>query len=365
MAIELNVFVAGSKALEAERDLFRIEAQNVQVKYKNKGVNARINVVTYESFSRLMRQGVCPQDVYNKYISESADIVFFILDGNVGGITQKEYDVAETAFKKNKSKKPVMGVFSRVNDVYNEDVEKIRERINNLHQYWCDYKDIANLRAHIRECFESEIDSRLKRRVRWVATITAIILGFALLGVYPSNQNLEPKIPLVTDEVSDASHYLQVEDELVSKGQLKIDVKDSGVTVKYRIQEEHSQEKSGDLCEDTILYPKTNCSITIWAYNKAGVEICQNSYSFDMCRFVQYAIKAKNRDVAKLFGEKVELIISDDNSDISLEPIRDLYEYITRLGYNIVSIPSMLGGDTSWDILSDEYPQISTIKLAK
>ena len=55
------------------------------------------------------------QEHYNRFIREKSDIVFFVFDGQVGGITETEFEVAKNAYK------------SSTNHQCNEQILKLQE----------------------------------------------------------------------------------------------------------------------------------------------------------------------------------------------------------------------------------------------
>ena len=363
MRLELNIFVAGSKALEKERDLFRIEAQNIQVKYKNNGVDVRINIITYESFSIIMSPGTNPQDVYNDYIGKTADIVFFILDGNIGGITRLEYDTAEASFLSKNSNKPVMGVFYKEGEKRNSDIEYIKKQIDKLHQYWCDYKNIDNLKSLIRACLEQEIDKRLRklRKSIFITTIVIItvisVLAWAISNTPTSKSDDNIKI-----NAQQEVNVVPIIDNLALDGQLKIDAP-SGTIVKYCLKDILGNTIEGTIENSCVLYPKTNCSITIYGY-KENEKLYEYEYNFNFCKFIETAIKSKKFNLVKnLFNNRVELILSNDMMDVSTEPITDIYGYL-QMAYSIASV-SVEDGDLSKDLFHCKYPLIKSVKLIK
>ena len=364
MKLELNIFVAGSKALEKERDLFRIEAQNTQVKYKNNGDDVRINIITYESFSIIMSPGTNPQDVYNNYIGKTADIVFFILDGNIGGITRQEYNTAEASFLNKNSNKPVMGVFYKEGETQNSDIEYIKKQIDKLHQYWCDYKNIDNLKSLIRECLEREIDERLrkKRKLIFITAIVLITVVSILALVINPNSTSESK-DNIKIEVQKEVNEVPITDNLALDGQLKIDVP-SDTIVKYRINDILGNIIEGTIKNSCVLYPKTNCSITIYGY-KEDNKLYEQEYNFDFCKFIEIAIRSKKFDLVKsMFNNRVELILSNDIVDVSTEPLADIYEYLA-MSYGITVVFVEEGDNNSKDLFCCKYPLIKAVKLIK
>lgn len=156
---KINVFVAGAKALRRERDAV-ISALNKVSSLSRTGYT--FNVKTYESFERsLTEKG--RQAEYNDYISEDADYAIFILDNTVGGITYDEFHVALNAY--NTKQRPQIYVYSHIprisqvlfqsllGRVQGAEVKTIIDHLTAIGQYYIEYSDIDDLKAHIAQDF--------------------------------------------------------------------------------------------------------------------------------------------------------------------------------------------------------------------
>lgn len=142
----LKLFVAGSKELSNERNLFKIIANDLQAEMGNRGRNgAHIEVRTFENFDYFFGEHLKgAQESYNQYIATDADAVFFVFDDKVGGVTREEFDVAYEAFKSYGH--PRICVFSKLTtDQSNEDIAKLRKLCSDVGQYYTDYVDQADL----------------------------------------------------------------------------------------------------------------------------------------------------------------------------------------------------------------------------
>lgn len=151
---QINVFFAGSKALQTERDIYSNVISQLQTKWKDNN----IHLYGY-SFQNFEHEFVFDghQCTYNEFIKRYSDIVLFVLNGNVGGKTQEEFDIAVSSFKLHL--RPLIYVYSRVSDIHNEDVEITRERINEESQYWQDYSD----NDHLRLLIKNDLSERLQK----------------------------------------------------------------------------------------------------------------------------------------------------------------------------------------------------------
>lgn len=138
---DVNMFFSGSKLLEVERNIFNGVVVRQQTKWHDKGIN--VFGFSYQNFPHeVVEEG--HQAKYDEFIQCETDAIFFVLDGNVGGYTQKEFDLAMKAFCK--TGKPKIFVYSKVGDYANESVEALRNVISQRKQYWQDYKDTEQLK---------------------------------------------------------------------------------------------------------------------------------------------------------------------------------------------------------------------------
>lgn len=162
---EKNLFFAGSKELQTERDIFSNVVSQLQTKWKDKNIN--IYSYSYQNFEHQFEYKG-HQCTYNDFIRKFTDIMVFVLNGNVGGETEKEFKLAMSTFRA--TGKPTIFVYSKVSDGYNEKVEATRKRVNEEAQYWQDYSDNDHLRLLIQndlsdqmqKVYEGIIDEKKK-----------------------------------------------------------------------------------------------------------------------------------------------------------------------------------------------------------
>lgn len=149
-----KVFIAGSKDLYNERNAVRSQLQQISNR-----TNIVFNSYTYEDFSRSFIENG-QQTEYNKFIANQADFAIFIIDGKIGGITFDEFNVAMSAFMKNR--RPRIFTYCKDIDTENPEIQHIINKINEHHQYYCDYRDIFQLESSIRRDF-MDVAWELKR----------------------------------------------------------------------------------------------------------------------------------------------------------------------------------------------------------
>lgn len=193
---KLKCFIAGSKALEKQRIIFRSILSKMQNLW-----NITIEAKTFEDFSTTLSEEGRQAD-YNNYIANEADIVAFIFDSHVGGITLKEFEVAHESFKT--KKRPEILVYCKQdNENTNSDIEKLKEKLNQLRQYYIEYADDNELS----ELFEKHINHFLvehehKENNKWlglfkkisvviIAWLTMVFIGGVIM--YCIDANMSPK----------------------------------------------------------------------------------------------------------------------------------------------------------------------------
>lgn len=157
---QINIFFAGSKALQTERDIYSNVLNQLQTKWKDN--NIHLYGYSFENFEHeFVFNG--HQCTYNEFIDRYSDIIIFVLNGNVGGYTREEFDIAMKSFKEHR--RPLIYVYSRLSDVQNEDVEITRKRINEESQYWQDYSDNEHLRLLIKNDLSEQLQKVYERIV--------------------------------------------------------------------------------------------------------------------------------------------------------------------------------------------------------
>lgn len=138
---DANMFFSGSKQLETERNIFNGVVIRQQTRWRDKDIN--IMGYSYQNFPHeVVKEG--HQAKYNDFIQHHTDAIFFVLNGNVGGYTQEEFDLAMESF--NKTGKPMIFVYSKVSDSVDVSVDTLRKVIIQQKQYWQDYKNNDELK---------------------------------------------------------------------------------------------------------------------------------------------------------------------------------------------------------------------------
>lgn len=176
-----KIFVAGSKKLTHERDLFRIVASEIQSECCKRGYDVNLQVVTFETFDYCFTPQR-KQQAYNEYILKEADVCYFILDGNVGGITEEEFDIAFESYKNNE--RPMLCVFSCSRDTEDDTIKQIRHKISEAGQYYTEYFDEKDLKVLIEKSLRHIIEPigvKSKSTNRKIGYIGKLLTGLLLM----------------------------------------------------------------------------------------------------------------------------------------------------------------------------------------
>lgn len=137
---EVNFFIAGSKSLQRERDVFAGVINLLQSQWKPLGFD--VNSFSYQNFPKdITIDG--HQQQYNNFIANHVNVAVFILSGKAGEYTMEEFEVAYINYKKNNA--PIIFVYS-LNDGTNKCDSIIHAKMEQEKQYWIEYKDTDQLR---------------------------------------------------------------------------------------------------------------------------------------------------------------------------------------------------------------------------
>ncbi|MDE6491826.1 MAG: hypothetical protein K2L37_01595 [Lactobacillus sp.] len=137
---DVNFFIAGSKSLQQERDVFAGVVSILQSKWKPLGID--VNSYSYQNFPREVTD-IPSQEQYNRFIANHVNVAIFILGEKAGSYTMEEFDVAYNNFKKDGT--PKIFVYS-LNDGNNVLDSEIHQKMQEEKQYWIEFKDVDELR---------------------------------------------------------------------------------------------------------------------------------------------------------------------------------------------------------------------------
>lgn len=222
---KLEIFVAGSKALEEERSLVRTVASNMVAEYHRKGVVMHYAIYDYTNFD-LSFDTDGQQTNYNKYISNQADLVIFILDKKIGDKTYGEFEVAYKAYSA--KRRPKICVFSKKGDNEDVNINKIRDKVTSLNQYYNEYREREQLAKMVDKLLRDSSDKIIANSSRRKSANTLLcviaIAVVAILGVMAYAFNIISKttdaaISAPVDKAQVESNKVVVESPVVKTTQ--------------------------------------------------------------------------------------------------------------------------------------------------
>ena len=174
----LSVFVAGAKNLQPLRLRLKAMANDLNNEYRRNGWNITVNMVSYENFGD-------EQTIYNKFITQEADMILFLLEDKIGPKTEEEYRL--TVDWQKKKGKPEHCVFLKEFDVRTDEIAHIEELMSSIsNKYYVCYKNpedlLSKAKTRITELAMKKRKSfEIKRSKR--APIKRVILALGILLV--------------------------------------------------------------------------------------------------------------------------------------------------------------------------------------
>ncbi len=149
---KINCFIAGSIALQPERDALRSAISIACNRWSKK--NFQILSFTYEDFDRKFTKDG-QQSLYDYFITHDADYAIFIIKGDIGDFTIREFDKAYNAYKTNG--RPSIVVYNNLLSKTSNSAEALRDRVRSIHQYWIDYNEQEVMRHHFLDMISTEL----------------------------------------------------------------------------------------------------------------------------------------------------------------------------------------------------------------
>ena len=176
----LSVFVAGAKNLQPLRLRLKAMANDLNNEYKRNGWDIAVNMVSYENFGD-------EQNIYNKFITEEADMILFLLEDRIGPKTEEEYRLTVERQKANGH--PEHCVFLKEFDERTDEIAHIEELMSaTSNKYYVCYKNpedlLSKAKTRITELalkkWKSLDIKRAKRNpVKWAIVALCALLALA------------------------------------------------------------------------------------------------------------------------------------------------------------------------------------------
>lgn len=214
----VNIFLAGSTRMEAERNLVRTLANKIQADQCGKGRDIAINITTFENFNAAIT-ATKAQELYDAYINSDADYAMFIFDNEVGGISKHEFDIAFNAFKS--KHRPKLYVYFKEACSYCKEYDEIRQLLIATNNYFLVYKDFSHLSMMINNHLLEIIDHILEEIIINTSkkTYRLTLSTNRECTIYENDCKLidiQPNAPYVI-ELSKGAHYMSFKDKETSK----------------------------------------------------------------------------------------------------------------------------------------------------
>ena len=154
--MKIKIFIAGSTELKDEMDLFRSVANKLSVENDYKGIDIVFLAVTCTDFPLLFHDGG-QQEIYNSFIENQSNLVFFIFDSKVGIESMKELKLAYKC--RNIMMRPDIQVFIKNNKDKNKVIETLSQYIKGtINQYVTIYNNNESLIKEIEQTLRSYIE---------------------------------------------------------------------------------------------------------------------------------------------------------------------------------------------------------------
>lgn len=142
----INIFVAGSKQLMDYRQQLVLWANHNNYKYRQLSKNVQLNVFSFKEVGD-------DQDTYNKIITDTSDIVLFLIDGTIGEKTKEELMKAKEGYIHNHH--PIIFVFT--NNVDNNSIAFLEGALGR--NYSIDFDSCDDLIYKVNDRIEKYIET--------------------------------------------------------------------------------------------------------------------------------------------------------------------------------------------------------------
>lgn len=145
-------FIAGSTMLQTERDAIRAVIAEIHNRWSSK--NIYITSYTFEDFDNNVHVGGL-QNQYDQFISQYADCIIFIIDGEIGSKTLHEFEIALNAYKARR--RPSIYVYNSAIGKKHPQSEAFTNKVVHEGHYWRPYSNIADLKLKFKEDITNEL----------------------------------------------------------------------------------------------------------------------------------------------------------------------------------------------------------------
>jgi hypothetical protein len=191
----ISIFIAGAKDLADQRMKLKAMISDMNHRNAKMGVPHSFDPSSYETFGN-------DQEKYNEHITNSADLVLFVLEGRIGKFTEDEYRLATRL--KGKRGVPDVVVMLKAYDELTPDISYINGLMRN-DNYYITYKNdddlILKAKSYLEEYVKIfrprrlgimrrklKVQTNFKRIVISVMTVLLLLAGFIGGCIHQSRQ---------------------------------------------------------------------------------------------------------------------------------------------------------------------------------
>ena len=292
---EIKVFIAGSTSLKNEFNAIT-DALRIITNSNSKGI--RITPKTYEDYKDpFSLEG--DQAKYNRFIMHKADYVIFVLDGEIGGVTLQEFDVAWNTFAS--KKRPGIYVYHKPTNTTSKGIQDVIGRINQCEQYYTEYSDIENLKLKVESAFRRIIDVYVTPSTTlWIALAVTILLSIGV-GVFV-HKNKSTDRPAVVTTTADTQRQDSIEKALQAEADRLAQERKRLEKQAQQIEEKNKQTVAKQTSKPaTSAKPATSSKPTVSNPTKVSTNTTSMETAPKASPFVQAKEKADNGDAASCY----------------------------------------------------------------
>ena len=308
---EIKVFIAGSTSLKNEFNAIT-DALRIITNSNSKGI--RITPKTYEDYKDpFSLEG--DQAKYNRFIMHKADYVIFVLDGEIGGVTLQEFDVAWNTFAS--KKRPGIYVYHKPSNTISKGIQDVIGRINQCKQYYTEYTDLENLKLKVESAFRRVIDIHVISPITklWV-TLVATILVLIGVGMFVLKNKLasRPDVTITTMDThrqDSIEKALQVEANRLAQEREQLEKRTRQAEAKSKQTVTKSSSKS-------VATSSTPTATTVVSPATPTTTVVSPATPPQTNSFLQTKEKADNGDAASCY--KVALAYMNGNDVVNKNP---------------------------------------------
>ena len=308
---EIKVFIAGSTSLKNEFNAIT-DALRIITNSNSKGI--RITPKTYEDYKDpFSLEG--DQAKYNRFIMHKADYVIFVLDGEIGGVTLQEFDVAWNTFAS--KKRPGIYVYYKPANTISKDVQDIISRINQCRQYYTEYSDIVNLKLKVETAFRRVVDVHATPFTKkfWIMLAVAILMlfgaGMLIHTINQANPRALTTTTTDTQQQDSLTRALQAEIDRLAQEREQLEKRTRQAEAKSKQTVTKSSNKS-------VATSSTPTATTVVSPATPATTVVSPATPPQTNSFLQTKEKADNGDAASCY--KVALAYMNGNDVVNKNP---------------------------------------------